>query len=622
MPTDKEKAQKFLERIAASNKLHDDWANKYKVNALEQYYEGFQWANMEDNPYILNLFYSTIETKMPSLIFDNPKFHLNPTSEAIASNPDEAFQIAANLEDTLNNWVQDIRNKLQDETDAAIFESWFRFGVIEIGYSSDWIDNPNVSLPALRSDISTSPSSVGARKNVISQPPQVPVNEKIYVRYIPATHFRVSVDNKRFLDQCDWVAYYEFIRTEDLLAAKNLKNLKDLNFSGFSSPESLAYSTMYNLAPNEQQILANGDYVLVWKIWHTRERKKYIIADAQQVLLYERKYKIFPFEELRFRKPLKGFYPKPPTFDWISPQNEINEQRESNRIHRRRFKRIYGLLQGAADFDEAQKLINGPDGGIIQINARGALEPIPNADLGASHNQSLGVTQSDFNIISATTAEQRGQAQEVTATQAFITNQRAQIRESREKVTIANFFCRIGKKILLFVKSNFVNPYVVQGSANEGEIPELINAESGSPPIRNIDPLSDLGGETFDFNVEVAIDSTSPVANEEELAKFLKFISLLTQFPQMALSPTIVREMAFRTGYRNERVIQQFQQMAQLQMVGQIVQAQQAGGSGAPQGGPTPGNLAQNTVSQATPPSVDQTREALAARGLQNDRLQ
>jgi hypothetical protein len=66
----------------------------------------------------------------------------------------------------------------------------------------------------------------------------------------------------------------------------------------------------------------------------------------------------------------------------------------------------------------------------------------------------------------------------------------------------------------------------------------------------------------------------------KEKASFIEFLSLVTQFPAIAMSPTLVRETAYRCGYKNERVIREYQKMAMLalmekaNMAGQSVAAQ------------------------------------------------
>lgn len=593
-----ELASVWLDKIKSANRYYDNWSKKFKTDALEKYYEGFQWADSESDSYIINLFYSTIETKMPSLVFQNPTFRVTPKPQDLLNDPEGAFSISSNLEDIINDLIREEKLAFSDEVEAAILDAWFRYGIIEVGYSTDWIDNPNAGRPVIKSDYS---NYYDSQKNVLRQPAKLPTNERVYVRYIPAKTFRVSTIDHRFLHRCNWCGYYEFIRLEDLLANPKFRKIDRVQYAGFRSEE---------FFPDDYEergdLIRSGDYVLIWKIWDNRNHKRYLISDVHQEVLSEDSFDFLPFSELRFKKRLREFYPVPPSFNWISPQNEINEAREANRNHRRRFRRHFWAQEGAVDKDELQKVINGPDGTIITVSRPDSIGAIQTAELGASAAIAMNVTKDDFNIISGTTSEQRGESDRTTATQASITNQRATIRESRERLQVANFMVRIAKLMIETVRTKFVNTmYVGTNVTNE-------NLKSDYNLPKEINPISDLGQQGFDYNVNISVESMSPVTNEEEKKKLIEFMVLLKQFPEYSMNPLIIREIAFRVGYKNERIIKEFQQFAQLQLMGQVeqgmanLQGQQGQG----------GNMANNQLKQMTPPTMEQTQNQLAGQGV------
>lgn len=572
-------------QISIADRYYKKWNDKYHVDLLERYYEGDQWADTEGNPYVINLFYSTIEVKLPSLLFNNPVFHITPKPATIAKDPNVAFTTALNLEDALFDWITNKSNNFKEECEAAIFESFFRYGVIEVGYSADWVLNPKAIAPVLESERK---ENVSLESNkIVQEVPELPVNERLFLRCIPADQFRVSVIDSKQLGQCDWCGYYEYFKTDDLKNNKNLKNRDRLKAGYSPSSSDLATSS-------KEEFLQELNLSKVWKLYFLKERKLYIFSESDQVLLGEEEYDFFPFLELRFKKRRKGFYPFPFTRNWVWPQNEINEVREANRTHRRRFKRIYEVLE-SVDEDELLKAINGPDGSFIKVPQRESIRAIENADLGASSSISMAVTKDDFNIISGTTSEMRGQADVTTATQATITNQRAGIRENNERIKTANFLIDVAEKLIEVIQKKLVNTLNVDLRTNP-------NRNLQESQVQELNPLTDFGEQEDQFEATIQIDTMSPVANEVELNKFLQFIALLTQYPHFSLDPDLVRELAFRTGYRNERVIQKFMQMAQLQMVGMLEQGIQGAGGG---------NMAQNTVAQATPPNAEQVRNQL-----------
>ena len=71
----------------------------------------------------------------------------------------------------------------------------------------------------------------------------------------------------------------------------------------------------------------------------------------------------------------------------------------------------------------------------------------------------------------------------------------------------------------------------------------------------------------------------------------------------IAFSPTLVREAAYRVGYRNMQVIKELQKMALLMELGRMNQLQAAvGGSGGQM--PNNGNAGQTMIAQQTPPTA------------------
>ncbi len=105
----------------------------------------------------------------------------------------------------------------------------------------------------------------------------------------------------------------------------------------------------------------------------------------------------------------------------------------------------------------------------------------------------------------------------------------------------------------------------------------------------------------FDFKLLVDVSSTSPAQNEVEKRKYIEFVSMLKNFPELALSPLLIRETAYKVGYRNERVIREMQNAALLQMMAAQAQGQPQNGTGEPQ----------RVAEGATPPTQDDTMNQL-----------
>ena len=601
----------WSQKIEEANETYEKWEKLFHVPMLEEYEEGFQLAD-DIEAYVLNLFYATIAVKSPSLRFTKPIFNIKASPRTVTSYGNEASRIGANLEDTINTYVLDGRNNFHQEVLSAIDDAWSRFGIIEVGYSANWIDNPKIKSPKVSSDYT--PGVTRRRQRTVrSEPEQIPEDEQIYLVNIPAERFRVAANDSSELWQCDWCGYYDYVRVEDLLAIPGIRNKEELR-----EQASMDNSTFDRISSEEREkldIAGSLDIVKIWKIWDLRSMQK--ICFSGDVLFWKKSFDVFPFVDLRFkrRKKIKGFLPLPVTFNWLSPQNEINEVRNSHRDHRRRFKRVYLANKNAFDDmtqEEVQNaFINGMDGVVLFANRDGAITPVPNADLGASANISLQTPKDDFNIISGTSSEQRGQSDRTTATQAAIANERTQIRESNEKAIVAEFLQRVGKLILTFHQRKLVNAYSVEMKTQGG----LLDNYESETSVRMVDPLIDLGDSDFDYQLMLQVSTISPIAAEEEKQAMIEFLALLSQYPQFGLSPTLIEELAYKTGYHNQKVIGEFQQLAQLQMIG-LLQQLGAPIAGAQQGGGASGGNQQQLLQQMTPPGQEQIRQQLEGQGI------
>ena len=244
-----------------------------------------------------------------------------------------------------------------------------------------------------------------------------------------------------------------------------------------------------------------------------------------------------------------GFYPIPAAYHWISPQDEYNEIREQLRAHRRRFIRKFQVIEGTIDDEELEKFETGPDGALIKVKREGAITPVENADLGQALQESLATSTDDLNRVSGTSDESRGVADRTTATQANIVNQRTGVRESKERDRIVKWIANIGRAAITIIREKFTGKTVIQLTAPEGEhFLGMINPSAATWKTITAEDLKD----GYDYKITVDVTSMSSVAAQLEKQKLLEFLSTLTQFPMVAFSPYLVREIAYRIGYRNE----------------------------------------------------------------------
>ena len=593
----------WKDRLNAANKYYDKWDQLFKCDVLEKYYEGNQWKAQSDinyRPYTINKVYETIQIKIDQFVPQFPKFNISPTPSSATFDLEFASSSAQLKEDVLNTIIWDNKEHFHEELEQAYKDAFFRFGLIEVGYSSDWILNPNAAKPLLSTD--TDKDAPRTKPTIKNEPDELPVNERVYFKQISAKRFRVGGIDNKYLERCTWCGYYEWIPKADLLALKGIMNRDKIQISSYTTPESGIYS-------KNSEEFNDGNNVKIWNIWHNKAMKRLIILDNPCVTIFQRGFKRLPLFDLRHDRRVseEGFYPIPPVFHWLSPQDEINETREMLRKHRRRFIRKFQIKEGEITDEEIQKWEEGDDGTLIKTNGQGAgIQPIQDANLDNAINQAIVTSADDLNQISGTSAEVRGVADRTTATQANIITQKASVRENADRDKMANWLIRIGRETLLTVREKFVLGVWAKLTATNKE--ELGQEVQENLPAYKWVTSEDLN-DGYDFRIILDVTSLSADSQQVEKQKFMEFMALVTQFPQIAMSPILIREAAYRVGYRNEKAIKEMQKMALLHQLS-VMQQAGGGGQGVAAAGGNP--AAQQITANQTPPQIEQTRNQIA----------
>lgn len=613
-------ASNWSERINYANRNYNAWSIAFKCPVLEDYYEGKQWkfnTYFSSDPYVTNLVFSTIEIKAANLLLSYPKYTLTPRPGNSDYNQEEAIQSAQLKEDVLNTITLDEKEALGNLMELVFLDSQFRFGVVEVGYAADWVRNPLATPPQLQHEENV----VGDdgldgfveidNPKILKMPTELPDNEKIYFKHIPSQRFRVGKHGAQELERSDWCGYYEFINLHDLKVIDGIDS-EALNAAPTASTLDANAKNYTSKGLNEEGKDPNG--VKVWHIWDIRAKERLLILDSNGEIIWKDTFKRLPIKDLRWHRRLRSWYPMPPVYNWLSPQNEYNETREMMRSHRKRFIRKFQIIGDEIEQEEIDKFTNGEDGAMVRVPTRDAIQPIQNPTLDATVADALVISKSDFNEVSGTTNQDRGAADRTTATEAQRLGQKADVRDSSESSRILKFMGLLGREALLLAKERFVEGTWARLTNDPGE---QLGEEMQTNPAYKWVTTEDLD-DGYDFGLDVEIVSSSPVRNEDEKGKFVAFLAIVNQFPQIALSPTLVREAAFRCGYRNERVIKEMQKMAMVTMLGMQQQQEQQGGGGAtaiPPGnkpGGQPSNVAQNKVAAMTPPKAQQVQQQIS----------
>lgn len=582
-------------RIQAANKKYKKWSEEYNTDRLERYYLGKQWRGLSEEDaggrYVINMVYSTVEVNKPSLVFHRPQVKVEPRPGRNSTLGSHSKEKARLCEDTIQTFIDDPDVKFAMETNLALHEAHFRFGVIEVGYTADWIDNPNAGKPLLKDG--SDEEMKDSNGSTVMEPDRNIEREAMYVRRIPAENFRVSASSRNALEQNDWVAYCEWHYLEDIKRNKMYKNTANLKSTG--SVRGMSTEDDYQ---DDADCDEHSGMVKLWKIWDLRGMNRHVYADGHKKFLLEKEpFSFLPFAAIKFHDILDNFYPMPPVYQWIGPQDELNETRDAQRAHRRRFYRRYTMMQGAVEPTEVEKMETGGDGVIIVVNQPNPILPIPDAPMGADVWNHLGETKQDLMAVSGIGGDQRGVADSETATQASIIDVRSKLRESSARTRVSDWLAAIARLMLMTIREKMALPFWIKRNLDPASMQPPMDPMTGMPQV---DPMTGMpvpppdmmaitslykeitSEEVTNIDLDVNIDlaSMSPVTEESQRVSWNQVLAILTNpavAQIMAMSPIILRRTLTLYGIRAENDIQEVQRvLQQMMMQAQMAQEQAA----------------------------------------------
>lgn len=569
----------WKKKVDNADKYHEEWSSLFKCSTLEDYYQGFQWQSkgvtqQYYKPYVLNLVFSAIKTKLASILLRKFSFNVSPTPGTMDWDEQFAFESALLKGDVLNAIVSNPDLYFAKHFELTALDSMFRFGMIEVNYSANF-DNPR-KKPTITTEFTN--EYVEAENAKVLDDFALPENEKIFATHRKASRFRVSTSDDPFLHNCSWCGYYAFVYEG------SLRNTKGINFpSDYSGTRdySARSGAKISLDPSS---LKSGTVCKIIKIWDNEQNKKLIFLDGYyDEPLVEVPFEILPFEDVRWnlQPPSKkdvGYYPIPPVFNWLSPQDEVNQAREQMRNFRRRYTRKFTYTRGAVEIEELEKFKNEFDGEIIEEKIPNSIRTIDNPTIGATITGDLQVANDDFNKIAAVSQSQ--ESDRTTATQSKINAVRETIREDAEKIEFSEFIGNCGRKILLIAREKLSTGMWVKYTSDPSQ--DVFSELRESGPVYKYVTSQQID-DGYDFTVALNIVDESPDKLQDEQTKYVTFLKLLMAFPMIAMSPTLIIETAIKCGYRNMKVIKEMQKMAQLAMMAQVQEGQKQLGQGQPQ---------------------------------------
>lgn len=399
------------------------------------------------------------------------------------------------------------------------------------------------------------------------EPPMVITDEQVYYKHIRPQQFRVSARAGIDLQHdCDWSGYYEWVYAADLKRDPLIQNRDKINATGkyqedYTGKIDLTDNKMPDGYLNNEELPSKQGMLKVWHIVDHRTETRFLLPDeGDYYLLKPLPYMVFPFSGLKHHERSDGWYPMPPHFNWLSPQAELNNTREMQKLHRKRMIRRYQMQKGSISEDEKSKMETGGDGVIVETNTPvPSVIPIEDAPLDFAVTRNVPQSKEDFLEISATGSDQRqAQAQAETATQATVIETRARIRESFGQENIATWISDIAKKTIQIIEKQFTLPMVIIRNV------DVLSPSAPIEMMRVMGTWQEITAEQLgplNYDVTVSAESLSPINEDVQNQKLLEMLQTISGNPVLMVmlrtSDDLLRRTLAVAGIRNEKAIQQ-----------------------------------------------------------------
>lgn len=585
-PADKDRLKKWFGRINSAERCYKKWQEKFRTEELEGFYDGTgHWSEDEltdgKKRYAVNLCFPTVETKLPSMLFYRPRARVEsqPTrSDDMGSTMDRRTMLR---EATVNTFIAKEEVGFEEATSLALLEAHYRFGVVEVGYSADFIDNPNAGKPILKEGVEVKDE----RGEAILTPEKTIKSEGIYVKRIPAKQFRVALHGKNRLEHNDWCGYFEWVYTEDIKRNKRYSNTHGLKATGKISKD-------YDTETTEDGEDRSGMSKL-WKIWDLRARKRYDFVEGGEKFLLEEPYDLLPFRILKFHHQLDEFYPIPPLHQWRDVQRALNWTRNKQLEYMSHNDRKYTYVDGTIDEPEIRKLETGGDMAYAKQNSGtngSALIPVPIPPSDRTLQNNVALTKDDFFHVTGVSAEQRGVAEAETATQASLVDVNSRIRDNHYRVIVAKWLASIADLMLRTIQLRMALPYWIEINVDplgEAAIQEAMNVAAAWQEITS----EELGDQCYEVSVD--IESLSPVTEDLRRNQWMTLLGIMSNpgavMFHLASEDVLKKTLSFH-GIRSAKEIGSMKEAMMAVMAALMSQQKPPSGGGAP-GEPGPGAL-------------------------------
>ena len=586
----KEETTLWLKRARAGEMVREAWEKECRVPECYQYWRGKQRLEEYDQQgkrrAIHNKVHPDTAAAISSLYFSSPHGRVIAAPERADTSQETMTEKAQLLQDTGNYFVRDPETGFQENTFNAAKEARWAIGCVEVGYAPDFISNPMAERPPLRETEKTKVgepakdedgltidegSDLPALQAELKRLQQNLKGEVFYVKHIRAEQLLISPSDKAILEHNDWVGYWEDYDVEDVKKAPAYKNTEDLK--------------AVTDAPNKRNEEGDTDKVRLYKIWDLRTRTKLVLAKGHDKTLMKKKFNRTALKFLRYDVDPYHFFPIPPIFLKLNPQDGYNDSAEYLRMMRITTVPRYTYDEDAVKDTEAAKFTSS-DFNVMIPRKQGThqvVEAVNQPSTSAGAVQTLGLADKEFAEAGNSGGDPR-LPQTRTATQAMIADAKENVNESFERDLLSKWLASIIEEMILLAVEHMNLPRWIAINVDLDSPEAEAAALDVATTYQQID-AERLRAVTLGvrWHVEVETETLSPVAETERGAKLmnmLQFISNPNIAALLSMAPLLLKQIIGQSGIKNGGDIAAIQQA--LKVIVQMNQAQAAGGTAPP----------------------------------------
>jgi len=459
----------WFKRVSNAKKQKQKWEDDYEIDRSHDYVRGFQRDQQDeldaqgDRKYQINKILAGLKTRIPALFYYFPYVRVKPSYGRADSVGSQVHDRATLLQDTINTIVRQRKTRFKPETMMALKEAHWAYGVVEVGYSADWGDNPFLKKPPLveNEEIRKDLEGIGAieeegsEEEELMKLQEVPHAETFYVKHIPARQFYVSSNDRSPIETQDWVGYWEWMLVEDVKRCDSFEGVEDLKATTSLVTEG-GSGLDQELLPTLRDDKAKDvppDMVRIWKIWDQREKKRYVLAEGHDRILKVSDYFYLPLSILRFEIMPGEWYPNPPVYNQLMEQDEFNDSREWLRIVRKGTRPRYIYDKASFNSDELEKLET--DEFFTMVAAENgnlnSIIPVPMPQISDAVLRTLALADSGFAEQAASSPVDRmtrGAGGKPTATEVEAMGAKGEVRDSYEQQEVAEWLADICNNLI------------------------------------------------------------------------------------------------------------------------------------------------------------------------------